>query len=87
MRKSPDTDYFRTQREAIQAAMTGWFQVQSNQILKRYEYHPAKADYPPPDWAGFESAEDARTLFTRTFRDRLITTLNHDVLERLRGRK
>ncbi len=85
--KHSDTDYFRTQREAVQAAMTGWYQIQSNQALKRYDYRPAHADYPTPDWTGFETTEDARALFTKTFRNSLITSLDHDVLERLRGRK
>jgi hypothetical protein len=85
--KYSDTDYFRTLHEAVQAAMTGWHQVQSNRDLKRYDYLPAQKDYSLPDWSGFQTEEEARALFTRTFREHLIDKLDHEVLERLRGRK
>lgn len=85
--KHSDTDYFRTIREAVQAAMTGWLQVQSNQNLKRYDYRHATGNYPAPDWSGFQTAQDAGNLFTKTFRERLIMKTDHEVLERLRGRK
>jgi hypothetical protein len=85
--KYSDTDYFRTMHEAMQAAMTGWHQVQSNQHLKRYDYRSAQKDYSTPDWTGFQTEEEARALFTRTFRENLIDELDHEVLERLRGRK
>jgi len=85
--KHSDTEYFRTRRLAVEAAMTGWVQVQSNQVLKQYDFRRASANYPAPDWSDYSTPEDAQKLFTKLFKDHLITKPDHDVLERLRGRK
>jgi hypothetical protein len=87
MIKHSDTDWFRTRRSAIEAAMTGWVQMQSNQRLKQYDFKRSLAQYPDPDWSEFTTPADAQKLFTALFSNRLITTADHDVLERIRGRK
>jgi hypothetical protein len=75
--KHSDSEYFRTMRSAVEAAMTGWVQVQSNQRLKHYEFRHASAQYPAPDWSEFATPEDAQKLFAKLFRDRLITEADH----------
>jgi hypothetical protein len=87
MLKHSDTDWFRSHRESVEAAMSGWVQVQSNRAAGRYDHKRATATWPDPDWSGYESAEDAQKLFTTLFSERLIAVLDHPVLERIRGRK
>jgi len=87
MIKHSDTEWFRTRRSAIEAAMTNWVQMQSNQRLKQYDYKHPEAKYPDPDWSEFATAEDAQKLFTALFTGRVITQPDHDILERIRGRK
>ena len=85
--KHSDSDYFRTMRDAVEAAMTGWVQVQSNQTTKRYDFRHPQATYAAPDWSEYSTPEDAQKLFTALFANRVITASDHDVLERIRGRK
>lgn len=85
--KHSDTEYFRTMRCAVEAAMAGWVQVQSNQHLKQYIFHRASADYARPDWTEFTTAEHAQNLFAQLFAGHVITEQDDDVLERIRGRK
>jgi hypothetical protein len=85
--KHSDTEYFRTMRSAVEAAMTNWVQVQSNLRLKQYDFKHPQATYPAPDWSEFTTPEDAQKLFTALFASRLIAEPDHEVLERIRGRK
>jgi hypothetical protein len=85
--KHSDTEYFRTMRGAVEAAMTGWVQVQSNQHMKRYDLRHASAKYDTPDWSEFTTADHAQKLFAEIFAGQVITTLDHEVLERIGGRK
>jgi len=87
MVRHSDTDYFRTMRGAVEAAMTGWVQVQSNQRSKRYDFKQPQATYAAPDWSEYTTADDAPKLFTALFTNRVIAEPDHDVLERIRGRK
>lgn len=85
--KHSDTEYFRTMHSAAEAAMAGWVQVQSNQRTKQYDFRHASAEYAKPDWTEFATAEQAQKLFVQLFGGRVIMEPNHDVLERIRGRK
>ncbi len=85
--KHSDTEYFRTMRHAVEAAMTNWVQVQSNQRLKQYDFKYPLAAYPAPDWSACATEEDAQKVFNSLFANRVITQPGDDVLERIRGRK
>jgi hypothetical protein len=85
--KHSDTEYFRTMRGAVEAAMIDWVQVQSNQRLKQYDFKHPQAKYTAPDWSEYSTPEDAQKLFTGLFASKLITQIDHDVLERIRGTK
>ena len=85
--KHSKTDYFETMLEAVQAAMTGWVQVQSNQDKKCYEFNPPSADYSDPDWSSMLGEATPQELFTRVFKGRVIDSVDHEQLERIRGRK
>jgi hypothetical protein len=73
--------------EAVQAAMTGWVQVQSNQDKKCYEINHPSADYPEPDWPSILGDATPQELFTRIFKGKVIDSPEHEQLERIRGRK
>jgi hypothetical protein len=85
--KHSDTEYFRTMRSAVEAAMSNWVQVQSNQRLKQYDFKHPEATYASPNWSEFATPQDAQKVFTGLFANRVINQLDHDVLERIRGRK
>jgi hypothetical protein len=87
MIKHSDTDYFRTMRVAIEAAMTDWVQMQSNQRLKQYDHKHPQTTYANPDWSEYSTQVDAQKVFTALFANRVITESDHDILERIRGRK
>jgi hypothetical protein len=87
MVKHSDTEWFRSARRAVESAMTNWIQIQSNNRLKQYDVRHPEAQYPEPEWTGYTTAEDGRVVFTQLFRDKLIATPDHDVLQRIRGRK
>jgi hypothetical protein len=85
--KHSKTDYFETMVEAVEAAMTGWIQMQSNQVKKCYEINPPHIDYPEPDWSSMLGDATAQELFTRIFKGHVIDSADHEQLERIRGRK
>ena len=85
--KHSDTEWFRTMRCAVEAAMAGWVQVQSNLHMKRYDFRPASAKYDNPDWSEFTTVDQAQKLFAEVFAGRVIAAPDHDLLERIRGRK
>jgi hypothetical protein len=55
--------------------------VQANLALGSYEVHQALGNLPDPEWPGMPLND----LLRVAFRDRLITTMDHPVLRRLRG--
>jgi hypothetical protein len=71
----------RSALEAVDKATAGWVRVQWNQGTKEYDSTPAKGNLPEPEWL------DAtfRDLLAIAFRRRLIDSLDHPVLRRLRG--
>ncbi len=73
--------WHRSAQEAADLAGKSWVRVGANMSLGAYEVWQAAADYPEPEWPeeGFDS------LIRIAFQDRIITTLNHPVLRRLRG--
>jgi hypothetical protein len=85
--KHSDTDWYRSMREAVSAAMQGWVQVQSNARSQRYDCRTPQCSYEAPVWDGLSTGEQAAELFNKTFSGRLITTPDHEILERIRGRK
>jgi hypothetical protein len=73
----------RTALEAVDKAAAGWVRVQWNQATKEYDVTPAKGNLPEPEWPDVTF----RDLLAIAFRGRLIDSLDHDVLRRLRGEK
>jgi hypothetical protein len=82
----PDPDgrpmeWWRSAREAAELAMTGWVRVKANINLGAYEMTAAQSVMSEPEWPDVSFQEIIRLAF----RDRLITSLDHPVIKRLRG--
>jgi len=75
-------DTWNTSAHVIaQQAMTLWVRVISNRFLGAYEVISAVGDFGEPDWPE-RSLEDWLHL---AFKDRIIVTLDHQLLKKLRG--
>ena len=76
-------DWNRSAMEVAEIAKRDWVRIESNQTLKIYEPLVAmnRDNIPEPEWPedGFEM------VIERAFKDRIISTMNHPVLMRLRG--
>lgn len=68
-------------REAAERAMSDWLFLRADMALGAYTMHVATATIPEPVWP----TESFRELLKIGFRDRLIDTVDHPVLKRLRG--
>jgi hypothetical protein len=71
----------RSALEALKYATTSWVRVTPNMDLRGYEIAQATAALPAPEWPDLTFKEILRIAF----RDRMIDTLDHPVLRRLRG--
>jgi hypothetical protein len=71
----------RSAREAAELAMTQWIRMKANMSLGAYEIRAADSVMAEPVWPKLPYAELVRTAF----RERIITTLDHAVIKRLRG--
>jgi hypothetical protein len=74
-------EWTRTALEAINRACTRWVRIQSNMSLGAYELYEATGQLPEPEWPDRPFHE----LLRIAFKDRLIDSMDHPVLRRLRG--
>jgi hypothetical protein len=74
-------DWNRSALEAATMAETRWVRVASNMHLGAYDICTATADWPEPEWPDLQLNEILRIAF----KDRVIETLDHPTLKRLRG--
>ena len=75
------TEWPRSAREAAELAMTRWVRMKANMSLGAYEITVAESVMADPVWPELSYPELVRVAF----RDRIITTLDHPVIKRLRG--
>jgi hypothetical protein len=81
---APDSrrnDWARSAREAAEMAMTRWIRLKANMSLGAYEIHVAQSEMADPIWPDLSFTE----LLRIAYRDRMITSLDHPVVKRLRG--
>jgi hypothetical protein len=76
-----ELDWHRSAREAAIEATRTWVRVTPNMSLGAYEIITAEAITVEPKWPDI----DFQGLIRIAFRDRLITSLDHPVVRRLRG--
>jgi hypothetical protein len=75
------TEWPRSQREAAELAMEQWVRVQANMGLGAYEIRVAESVMAEPVWPDLSYQE----LLRIAFRDRMVTSIDHPVIKRLRG--
>ena len=69
--------------EIAELAKSKWVRVVSNMALGAYEPYVATGDFPDPEYPDITFEK----ILEIAFRDKFITTLDHPVIERLRGAK
>jgi hypothetical protein len=74
-------EWHRSAMEAAERAMTRWVRVKANMSLGAYEVFEAASSIPDPTWPEYSFHQ----LLEIAFRDRLIKSLDHPVIKRLRG--
>jgi len=74
-------DWHRSAQEAAERAIGRWIRMKANMALGGYEIFEASDSIPDPVWPE-HSFQD---LLRIGFRDRIIQSLDHPVLKRLRG--
>jgi hypothetical protein len=74
-------EWSRTALQGADMATKGWVRITANMALGSYEVWQATASLPEPAWPDLSLREILRVAF----KDRLIETLDHPVLRRLRG--
>jgi hypothetical protein len=74
-------EWWRSMREAAELAMTQWIRIKPNMSLGAYEIYVAESTMSEPEWPAVAYAD----LIKLAFRDRLIDSMSHPVVKRLRG--
>jgi hypothetical protein len=74
-------EWHRSAAEAAELAMRRWVRVKANMSLGAYEIFEAAGTIPDPTWLEITFQE----LLRIAFRDRLVNSLDHPVVKRLRG--
>ena len=74
-------EWHRSAREAAERATTRWLRMKANMSLGGYEITVAESAMADPAWPEHSFQELVRI----GFRDRIITSLDHPVIKRLRG--
>jgi len=74
-------DWHRSAREGAETAMKRWIRFKANRSLGAYDIFETEVYHSDPLWPNLSFQEIVRIAF----RDRLITTIDHPVIKRLRG--
>jgi len=74
-------EWSRSGLEAAKMAETSWVRVQSNMSLGAYEVFTAIGERPEPEWPERPFGD----LLRIAFKDKLIDSMDHTVLRKLRG--
>ena len=76
-----DNPWNCTAREAAEKAKTKWVRMSANQPAGYYDVYEAVENLSPPEWPDATHKEILRLAF----RDHYIDSINHPILQRLRG--
>jgi hypothetical protein len=74
-------EWHRSAAEAAERAMKQWVRLTANLSLGAYELFEATGDLPQPEWPGLPFTE----ILKIAFRDRMVDTADHPLVQRLRG--
>ena len=76
-----DLDWWRSAREAAERAVESWVRVKANKNLGAYDAFEAAGSLGEPQWPEL----DFWGLIKVAFKERLIDSMDHPVVQRLRG--
>jgi uncharacterized protein YbdZ (MbtH family) len=74
-------EWHRSAAEAAELAMQKWIRMKANMTLGAYEIFESQGVIPDPEWPTLSFNE----LLRIGFRDRIVNSLDHAVIKRLRG--
>jgi hypothetical protein len=74
-------DYHETARESAIAAITSWVRQQADTTQGKYRLWVAEGDLGEPLWPEF----DIKDLVRKAFKGRVISSIDHELIEGLRG--
>jgi hypothetical protein len=74
-------EWHRSAREAAEKAMTQWLRIKADMSVGAYAMFEASASLPDPIWPDYAFKQ----LLQIGFRDRLVDSVDHPVIRRLRG--
>jgi hypothetical protein len=75
-------EWHRSAAEAAEMAMKRWVRVKANMSLGAYEVYEAAASIPEPAWPSDLAFDQMLAI---AFKGRLVDSVDHSVLKRLRG--
>jgi hypothetical protein len=75
------SEWIRSQREAAEIAMEKWVRMKANMSLGAYEIMAAESVMAAPEWPELPFNE----LVHIAYKERIITSIEHPVVKRLRG--
>ena len=74
-------DWHVSAAEGAQKAMSRWVRVTANMDLGAYDVFEAIADYGEPNWP----TQSYSDLIKIAFKNRLIQSVDHQIIQKLRG--
>ena len=74
-------EWHRSAAEAAERAMSAWIRVKADMALGAYAMYEASSTIPDPIWP----TASLKDLLKIGFKDRLVDSLDHPVIKRLRG--
>ena len=74
-------EWHRSAREAAERAMIRWLRIKADMALGAYAMYEASSTIPEPIWPDYTFKQ----LLQIGFRDRLVDSVDHPVIKRLRG--
>lgn len=71
---------------AVGTAMKEWVCITSDQSSKMYVASKALGDFPEPDWPAITQGKTVFQLLAIAFKERLVASETHPLIQKLRGR-
>ncbi|PFM82706.1 hypothetical protein COJ46_02545 [Bacillus sp. AFS077874] len=76
-----DLSWWESAREGAKTATKKWTRIVANQGMGAYDVYTAQGNLAEPTWPD----EDFKTLLLKGFKGKIIDTLDHEALNKLRG--
>jgi hypothetical protein len=80
-----ENSWLESAEQAAQVAKTAWVSIATHQQSRRYVVSKAIANFPPPKWEEITQGKTLYELLRTCFRERVITSEEHPVIQKFRG--